>query len=190
MTKTIIGVDPGLTGALSFYDVDTKTLKCYPMPIRSVPYTRMVKGKSKKGTRDEVDQYAMAVIVKENCDVRDTMAFVEKVSAGAFSSNGTERKQGVTSAYRFGCGYGVIQGVLAGVGFQREQVVFVHPATWKNKLGLIGQTKKESIALACKLFPCNVVDFTVNPVTQRKKEMDGVAESALITHYGLNYGIV
>lgn len=175
---TIIGIDPGISGGICFLNVDNHTIKCYPMPTLEEVFTK----NGKKQTRLIVDEDRITELLHEHAD-RESIAVVEKVSAGAFSGNGQVRIQGATSSFRFGKAFGVVLGVLAGCGIPRANRHLVAPQVWKKEYGL-GSCKEDSIALACELFTCNSVDFTVNPVTGRKKAMDGIAEAALIAEYG------
>jgi len=60
----------------------------------------------------------------------DVLAVLERVSAMP--------GQGVSSMFRFGEGYGVVQGVLAALGIP---VIAGSPAVWKRASGLIGRDK-------------------------------------------------
>lgn len=50
-------------------------------------------------------------------------------------------RQGVTSMFSFGMNYGMIQGVLAGLGIEYDLVT---PQTWQSRLGLSRKGVKES----------------------------------------------
>jgi Holliday junction resolvasome RuvABC endonuclease subunit len=75
--------------------------------------------------------------------------------------------QGVSSSFRFGCGYGMILGVVHMAGLV---VVDVSPTVWKKHFKL-GPDKEEARTLAIKRFP--------NASLSRKKDA-GKAEALLM----------
>jgi hypothetical protein len=85
-----------------------------------------------------VDGRAFAYAVRERNPV---YAVVERVSAMP--------KQGVTSSFRFGMGYGIVMGVLAASGVK---IVDVAPGVWKKHFRL-NSDKEKARALAIKRFP-------------------------------------
>jgi crossover junction endodeoxyribonuclease RuvC len=76
-------------------------------------------------------------------------------------------KQGVTSSFRFGMGYGSILGVLSALNVQ---IVDVAPGLWKKHFRL-DSDKEKARALAIKRFP--------NAQLNRKKDA-GRAEALLM----------
>lgn len=85
-------------------------------------------------------------------------------------------KQGVSSCFVFGEGFGIIQGILIALGFKYNKV---EPWVWKKHYG-IGRDKDESIHLARETFPC----VSLLPTPRCKKDSDGMAEALLIAKYG------
>lgn len=85
-------------------------------------------------------------------------------------------KQGVSSTFSFGEGFGKIQGILIALGFKYEKV---EPKVWKKHFGL-SKDKDESIHLARETFPC----VSLLPTPRCKKDSDGMAEALLIAKYG------
>ena len=94
----------------------------------------------------------------------DLYAYVERAQAMP--------KQGVSSTFRYGYGYGVIIGLLAGLGIPYETV---RPGEWKKRAGLIGRDKEASRALARQLWP-------TAPLGRVRDH--GRAEALLIAKYG------
>jgi crossover junction endodeoxyribonuclease RuvC len=123
---SIVGIDPGLSGALAILDVEAATLGTCALPT----YTR--------NEKTYVDAVKLAGILRGR---GATHAFVEDV----FSSP----QMGVVSAFTFGEGKGVLHGVLAGLLIEER---LVSPARWKGDLGTSAD-KKHSKALARRLFP-------------------------------------
>jgi Holliday junction resolvasome RuvABC endonuclease subunit len=85
-----------------------------------------------------VDAKAFVRILLQHCP---THAVIERVNAFP--------KQGVSSSFRFGCGYGIILGALAG---QDVQIIDVAPSVWKKHFKLSAD-KEQARALAIKRFP-------------------------------------
>lgn len=81
-------------------------------------------------------------------------------------------RQGVSSTFQTGYGYGTIIGTLAALSIPYTTVT---PAVWKRTLGLTGQDKEASRALARRQWP-------TAPLSLKKHE--GRAEALLIAHYG------
>lgn len=85
-------------------------------------------------------------------------------------------KQGVSSTFSFGEGFGIIQGILIALGFKYNKV---EPKIWKRHFG-ISKDKCESIHLARETFPC----VSLLPTPRCRKDSDGMAEALLIAKYG------
>ena len=81
-------------------------------------------------------------------------------------------KQGVSSTFKTGYGYGVIIGVLASLGIPYETVT---PSVWKRAMGLQGKDKDASRSLARCYWP----DAPLGRVKDH-----GRAEALLIAEYG------
>ena len=152
----ILGVDPGLSGALALLDSDG-LITVFDMPVTA----RVVNGK----TKNRIDAYQLGDWVAKNApSIR--VAIVEAV--------GAMPGQGVTSSFGFGFTAGVIQGVLAACDVAMQEV---HPQKWKRQYGLLGQPKDASRAMASKLLP------SAAHLWPRKKD-DGRAEAVLLALYG------
>lgn len=120
----IIGIDPGLEGALAF--IDTSGNGMLAACVEDMP----VAG-------GHVDPAVLAHLLAEK---RNAHAFIEQVN-----SFGMGRK----SAFTFGHGVGAVLGVLAALGIPYTEVT---PAAWKKTYGL-RRDKNASRAAALKLFP-------------------------------------
>lgn len=155
----IIGIDPGLSGAVAVL-TGSDSLIVIDMPTMTVDRN----GKSKR----QVSASELAAIFA-NFNSNDTHVFVEKVSAMA--------GQGVTSVFSFGRSFGMIEGILAAF---KLPVTYVAPATWVKAVGR-GQGKDASRSRAMELFPNNQADF------KRVKD-DGRSDSALIAYWGKHHG--
>jgi len=154
----ILGVDPGLNGALAWYNFETKSLvDVADMPLSKVPH--------KKNPKQEVNDHALNFIV--DLRARETaFAVVEEV--------GARPKDGRTSAFRFEESYRAVKTVL---NLNEIPVYFVLPSVWKILMGL-SSNKKESIDLAAAKFKGSREKYF------SLKKHDGRAEAALLALFG------
>lgn len=150
----IAGIDPGLDGAIAFLDLTSGAIEIADMPTLSL--TRNGKGKR------EIDEAALA----QTFDQRTIRhAFVEQV--------GSMPGQGVSSAFAFGKGYGIVIGCLAAHFVPRT---FVSPVRWKRCLG-VPADKDGARARASQLLPAVAHWWAL-------VKHDGRAEAALLALYG------
>lgn len=99
----------------------------------------------------------------------DTIAIIEKAQAMP--------KQGVTSTFSYGVGYGKILGVLATLGIRTE---FVRPTSWK-KLVLADTTKDKAAAI----YWCRCNFPLVSLIAEGcRVPHDGMADALCIAEYG------
>ena len=131
----VLGIDPGLTGALALIETSLDMLIVRDMPVAMAG----------KGRGHEVVPTWLADAVRAlNPDV----AILERVH----SMPG----QGVHSVFSFGDSVGTVRGVLGALG------VPVHrpsPGAWKRALRL-DQDKHAARAMAASLFPREAAYFT------------------------------
>lgn len=154
--SAVLGIDPGLSGALAF--IDGASVRVYDMPVLSLKRN----GKAK----NEPDFLELARIIRDVEGV-PAVAVVEQVSAMP--------GQGVSSMFAFGKTYGGILGVLAALGIRTE---LVPPVTWKRWHRIKTDSGKDaSRATAKNLFPQQAGLFA------RVKD-DGRADATLIGVYG------
>jgi crossover junction endodeoxyribonuclease RuvC len=161
----IVGIDPGLSGAIALFD--GKDLYAFDMPVLSYSVSG---GK----TRKEINIGKLAAYIRQAPNNRK--AYMEAI-------NGRSSQGGFTE-FRFGESYGMAKAVLVLTGTPYE---LISPQKWKNYFGLKktkGMTTPEfktlSRELAMKLFPARADRF------KRVKD-DGRAEAALIALYGLEH---
>ena len=147
----IIGIDPGLTGAIAIIG---EHINIFDMPVMA---------KSTKG--NQVDGYGLASLLS-GCKEAGTVVFLEQV--------GAMPKQGVTSMFNFGHGYGMIQGVLFALEIP---FTLVTPQKWKKYHSLIGKQKDMARTLCIQRHP---------PLSQhlKLKKHIGRADALLIAEYG------
>ena len=116
----ILGVDPGLKGALAFYFPTHGRVAVEDMPV--------IAGKiDPHGLIERINQF------------HPTHAVIEAVA--------TRPKQGIASAFNFGEGCGVLRGVVAA---SLLPVAFVTPSSWKRHFRLSqdkDESRKRAIEL-------------------------------------------
>jgi crossover junction endodeoxyribonuclease RuvC len=150
----ILGIDPGLSGAMAFLDTGTGMIAVEDMPTVEVKRNNKLK-------REVSPQLVAAIIIKRHVGA----AYLEKVNAMA--------GQGVSSVFSFGRSAGIMEGVLAAFDIP---TTLVTPQTWQKAMG-VRDGKDGSRERAMQLFPASAELF------QRKKD-DGRSDAALIAKYG------
>tara|TARA_B100000963_G_scaffold344454_1_gene347317 strand:- start:402 stop:896 length:495 start_codon:yes stop_codon:yes gene_type:complete len=128
----IIGIDPGLNGALAILE-QKKVIKLFDMPV-------MAEGKKNKR---QLNSAQLVHIIKNNTtNLADTVVVVEQVNAMP--------GQGVTSMFNFGQTFGAIKGVCAALELP---IFFVRPSKWKKHFELINASKDASRTKAIQIYP-------------------------------------
>ena len=102
----ILGVDPGLGGAIAFYYPGFDRIAAEDMPT----------------VGGDVDAATLSARIAQ---IRPDLAIVELVAS--------RPGQGVASMFKFGCGFGIVRGVIAAGGVPMHLVT---PAKWKRSYGL------------------------------------------------------
>jgi hypothetical protein len=148
-----IGIDPGQTGAIAVL-ADGEFDRFIDMPL-----------KQRAGGGHHVDERALSASLRGLFGVHQG-AYVY----GVLEVVATRPGEGAVGAFRFGESYGVVRGVLGGVGIG---FITVRPQVWKGYLGLNGREKDEARGEAMKRHPGSV------PFLQRKKDC-GRADALLI----------
>ena len=128
----IIGIDPGLSGAIAVMH-DKKVINLYDMPV-------MAEGKKNKR---QLNSSQLVNIIKENINEgEETIVVVEQVNAMP--------GQGVTSMFNFGQTFGAIKGVCAAL---KLPIFFVRPSKWKKHFELINSSKDASRTKVIEMYP-------------------------------------
>ena len=130
----IIGIDPGISGAICFFESDI-IKDVIEMPV-------MADGKKNK--RQINGPQIVNEIQKriENIPKKNIFVVVEHVSAMP--------GQGVTSMFNFGQSFGVIKGVCAAM---QLPIYFVRPSKWKKYFNLIKLIKRPVDQKPFRFFP-------------------------------------
>lgn len=124
--RLVLGIDPGLSGAMALLDPrgSGELLDAWDLPVLAV------------GRKRELDEQAINRQLRSLRDQHPILAVIEDVHAMP--------KQGVSSSFRFGYGYGVLRGALAALEIPYELVT---PQRWKRSV-LTGLPKEKDAARA------------------------------------------
>jgi crossover junction endodeoxyribonuclease RuvC len=149
-----IGIDPGLDGAIAFFNIDYAGFSVTDMPTVEV----LRSGKKKR----EVNAQMLSSVISSIGP--DAVAVMERVNAMP--------GQGVTSVFSFGRSSGIVEGVLAGL---QIPLTIVTPQAWQKAASVRGG-KDGARQRATELFPAYAGLFA------RKKD-DGRADAACMAWY-------
>lgn len=168
----IIGIDPGISGAIAALDSTTKQISFFDTPTVQI--------KSGKKTKNQQDVYAIVTLLRTLVEGKDVMVVIEKVNAmPGMGKDGERQTIGATSAFNFGMGYGQWLGILAALGIPHQTV---HPRTWKSfMMADMGKEKDASRVKAMQLFPWSAKDLA------RKKD-HGRADALLMAAWATKVG--
>jgi crossover junction endodeoxyribonuclease RuvC len=146
----LLGIDPGLSGALAIVEVTDHVpalIDAIDMPVAGT------------GAKARVDVIAVTKWISGHAP---SIVYVER--AQAFPG------QGASSTFAYGRSVGAIE---AAVALTNLPFILVEPAVWKRKLRLPGKDKEAARQRALQLFPRS------HALLIRKKD-HGRAEAALI----------
>ena len=153
----IIGIDPGISGSICFFQ-DGKILDVVEMPTM----TEGKKNKKQVNSSQIYNEILKRINKLENNEVR---VVIEQVSAMP--------GQGVTSMFNFGQSFGILKGICSAM---QLSVYFVRPAKWKKYFNLINSEKDASRTRAIEIFPY----FSIN---LSKKKDSNKADAILIASF-------
>lgn len=148
----VIGVDPGLSGALGILTDAAEFVAVADLPVIRDHNLAWIDGGLLRGMILDYSGPKRVVI--------------ERVSAMP--------KQGVSSSFQFGVGFGSILGVVQSLGLPIE---FVRPANWKRAMGLSAD-KHASLHKARLLYPAAELTLAKH---------DGRAESLLVATWSIRH---
>ena len=128
----IIGIDPGLSGAIAILENNT-VLHIFDIPVMS---------EGKKNKR-QLNSALLVNLLKENINDKEEIAVVvEQVNAMP--------GQGVTSMFNFGQTFGALKGICAALELP---IYFVRPSKWKKHFELINSSKDASRTKVIEMYP-------------------------------------
>lgn len=159
----LMGIDPGLGGAIAVVDCDRGLL----VDMIDLPTFKTATKARKQGFFQHIDIHMLSSLID---------MYAPMVALAVLEEPGAMPKQGLSSTFRFGHVCGQIHGVLAG---HYIPVAPVKPGVWKSAMAL-SDNKDESRALATKHFPAAAGLW-------RQKQHNDRAEAALLTVYAKTY---
>lgn len=171
MTSIVIGVDPGVTGALARFASGVLTdIKDMPVTLKTLHRSgadlRDLIGGKKKIEQRAIDSAGLADLLREWTAGHSAVVFKEKMS--------TRPNQNSSKIMLVD---GILIGTLAGIGVECR---FVEPAEWKRVMR-VPADKKLARQIAIDTFPSWKTTFA--------RAMDhNRAEAALIGLYGVRHG--
>ncbi len=153
----IIGIDPGISGAICFM-LNGKIIDVIEMPS-------MAEGKKNKKqvNGSQIFNEISSKIV--DMKTEDVKVVIEHVSAMP--------GQGVTSMFNFGQSFGILKGICSAMSLP---MYFVRPTKWKKYFNLINTEKDASRTKAIEIFPYYSVNLS-------KKKDANKADAMLIASY-------
>ena len=139
----IIGIDPGISGAIGIVTATAAYVDVHDMPTMLA---------NKTGNKQQVNVAEVARILRAILlETPGCLAIMERVTAmpSIPGQDGARRGMGAASAFMFGKCCGHIEGVLAALGIPVE---FVTPTQWKRTLNLSAD-KEAARAFAQSIYP-------------------------------------
>ena len=130
----IIGIDPGITGAICFFE-DGEIKDVIEMP-------NMADGKKNKRQINGSQIFNEISVRIKDIPKKEVLVVIEQVSAMP--------GQGVTSMFNFGQSFGVIKGICSAM---QLSVHLVRPVKWKKYYSLIKCEKDASRTKVIEIFP-------------------------------------
>ena len=130
----IIGIDPGISGAICFFE-NGEIKEVIEMPT-------MADGKKNKRQINGSQTYNEISQRIKNINKKDIFVVIEQVSAMP--------GQGVTSMFNFGQSFGVLKGICSAM---QLSTFFIRPVKWKKYFNLIKSEKDASRTKVIEIFP-------------------------------------
>ena len=156
----IIGIDPGITGAICFFE-NGEIKDIIEMPS-------MADGKKNKRQINGQQIYNEILKRIEGISKKNISVVIEQVSAMP--------GQGVTSMFNFGQSFGVLKGICSAMQLPMH---FVRPAKWKKYFNLIKTEKDASRTKVIEIFPY------ISSLLSKKKDSNK-ADAILIASFFYN----
>jgi crossover junction endodeoxyribonuclease RuvC len=166
MNALIIGIDPGINGAVAFVEVD-KAGTIINITLISTPSIQRVNAKGKAIACPELVKRIRTVLKKYQASDIPKHAFLESVHSMT--------RQGVSSSFSFGKAVGIVEGIFSAFDIP---ITLVTPQKWKKHFGLLKQEKDDSRKYVINNYP------ELTDQLSLKKHVDK-AEAFLIAMYGL-----
>lgn len=162
----MLGIDPGLSGALAVFNPTTNTV----VASENIPTLTLRRNNKLKQT---VDIHRLLASTRGIAlTFPGIVAMLELV--------GAMPGQGVSSMFSFGDTNGCIKTAVAAAGIPYS---FVTSGVWKKALGCPAD-KDGALLRASQLMPASAELWTPTRGVRTKEDCKGIAEAALIAFYG------
>ena len=173
--KWAMGIDNGLKGAIVVITENFDLLDYADTPVISL------KGKTKTKKNRTKTEYA-PVEMKKLVEHTVKRAAEKKAALMVWIEQATAMpKQGLSSTFKTGYGFGLWEGICLGLGLKYD---IVRPSTWtKTMLFDIprGDPKARSMMKCQRLFP----DLPLKKPQGHVLSLDGRSDAALLAYYGM-----
>ena len=158
----IIGIDPGISGAICFFkNGEVKEILDIPNMAEGKKNKRQINGPQ---IYNEISKRII------NIPKNEVVVVIEQVSAMP--------GQGVTSMFNFGQSFGVIKGICSAMQLSMH---FVRPAKWKKYFNLIKTEKDASRTKVIEIFPY------ISSQLSRKKDSNKADAILIASFYNNTY---
>ena len=158
----IIGIDPGITGAICFFENgEVKEILDIPNMAEGKKNKRQINGPQ---IYNEISKRII------NIPKNEVVVVIEQVSAMP--------GQGVTSMFNFGQSFGVLKGICSAMQLSMH---FVRPAKWKKYFNLIKTEKDASRTKVIEIFPY------ISSQLSRKKDSNKADAILIASFYNNTY---
>jgi len=158
----IIGIDPGISGAICFFE-NGEVKEILDLP-------NMAEGKKNKRQINGPQIYNEISKRIINIPKKEVVVVIEQVSAMP--------GQGVTSMFNFGQSFGVLKGICSAMQLSMH---FVRPAKWKRYFNLIKTEKDASRTKVIEIFPY------ISSQLSRKKDSNKADAILIASFYNNTY---
>jgi|TARA_B110000263_G_C15091439_1_gene410982 crossover junction endodeoxyribonuclease RuvC len=158
----IIGIDPGISGAICFFkNGEVKEILDIPNMAEGKKNKRQINGPQ---IYNEISKRII------NIPKNEVVVVIEQVSAMP--------GQGVTSMFNFGQSFGVLKGICSAMQLSMH---FVRPAKWKKYFNLIKTEKDASRTKVIEIFPY------ISSQLSRKKDSNKADAILIASFYNNTY---
>lgn len=168
LNNLIIGIDPGLKGAVAVIDFDGNLVSLFDLPTKK---QTLKNGKKKTLICAQTLHQTLSSF---SCQKDNWHVYVEQVSS--------RTGEGVVGAFSFGQGFGTLLGVIGSFGIEPATVP---PVTWKTSLGLKGMDKEETTAHAQEIYPSGDLYSKRKNKKGGFNALDGRGDALLLCTYAL-----
>ena len=158
----IIGIDPGINGAICFFENgEVKEILDIPNMAEGKKNKRQINGPQ---IYNEISKRIINISKKE------VVVVIEQVAAMP--------GQGVTSMFNFGQSFGVLKGICSAMQLSMH---FVRPTKWKKYFNLIKTEKDASRTKVIEIFPY------ISSQLSRKKDSNKADAILIASFYNNTY---